>query len=100
MAQLILRTHGASTEIARVAGFGRAYAYKVAHGFKPPSRRFLGALPLAFARLGVAYEIEALEMDSPEPAPPGPRVGAIRESPLRNPGGINPPLQVSRRRGS
>jgi hypothetical protein len=66
LAQLILRTHGAATEIARFGGFGRAYAYKVVHGLKPPSQRFLDALSPAFARLGVRYQIAPLETDGPD----------------------------------
>jgi len=80
LAQLILRTHGAATEIARVGGFGRAYAYKVVHGLKPPSRRFLDALPRAFARLGVRYQIGALDADGLEK--PGDREAGGKRTPI------------------
>lgn len=72
LAQLILRTHGASSEIARLAGFGRAYAYKVLHGLKPPSRRFLLSIAPALARRGVglaAAQLSTVELPALGGAP-------------------------------
>ncbi len=62
---VIRRTHGLAAEIAAVADVTPGYVSNVLNGRKPPSDKFLSAVPIAMLNFARRFDRQAFEVEYP-----------------------------------
>ena len=62
---VIRRTHGLAAEIAAVANVTSGYVSNVLSGRRPPSDKFLSAVPIAMLNFARRFDRQAFEVEYP-----------------------------------